>query len=112
MDIDVGESWKRDETMKNQNIFISLGIVIYIVISGIDKFVYRLPNMVYIPIAILGIILILIGFLKIKKDNHWQMWVRRCYLKIINYEDCPRSFNEMIKMGRIKCVGIKKFWIL
>ena len=65
MDIDVGESWKRDETMKNQNIFISLGIVIYIVMSGIDKFVYRLPNMVYIPIAILGIILILIGFLKI-----------------------------------------------
>ena len=62
MDIDVGESWKRDETMKNQNIFISLGIVIYIVMSGIDKFVYRLPNMVYIPIAILGIILILIGF--------------------------------------------------
>ena len=53
--------------MKNQNIFISLGIVIYIVMSGIDKFVYRLPNMVYIPIAILGIILILIGFLKIKK---------------------------------------------
>lgn len=56
--------------MKNQNIFISLGIVIYIVMSGIDKFVYRLPKMVYIPIAILGIILILIGFLKIKKDNH------------------------------------------
>ena len=56
--------------MKNQNIFISLGIVIYIVMSGIDKFVYRLPNMVYIPIVILGIILILIGFLKIKKDNH------------------------------------------
>ena len=48
--------------MKNQNIFISFGIVIYIVMSGIDKFVYRLPNMVYIPIAILGIILILIGF--------------------------------------------------
>lgn len=70
MDIDVGESLKRDETMKNQNIFISFGIVIYIVMSGIDKFVYRLPNMVYIPIAILGIILILIGFLKIKKDNH------------------------------------------
>ena len=70
MDIDVGESLKRDETMKNQNIFISFGIVIYIVMSGIDKFVYRLPNMIYIPIAILGIILIMIGFLKIKKDNH------------------------------------------
>lgn len=59
--------------MKNQNIFISLGIVIYIVMYGIDKFVYRLPNMVYIPIAILGIILILIGFLKINLtlDKCW-----------------------------------------
>ena len=59
--------------MKNQNIFISFGIVIYIVMSGIDKFVYRLPNMVYIPIAILGIILILIGFLKINLtlDKCW-----------------------------------------
>ena len=39
-------------------------IIIYIVISGIDKFVYHIPNVIYIPVAILGIAMILIGFFK------------------------------------------------
>lgn len=48
-------------------ILMRLGIVIYIVMSGIDKFVYHIPNMVYIPIAVLGISLILIGFFQNKR---------------------------------------------
>ena len=32
--------------------------------SGMDRFVYRIPNAIYIPAAILGIALILIGFFK------------------------------------------------
>ena len=52
--------------MKDKNILISIGIIIYILISGIDKFVYHIPNVVYIPVAILGIALILIGFFKDK----------------------------------------------
>lgn len=55
--------------MRERSIFIYLGIVIYIIMSGIDRFVYHIPNMIYIPIAILGIALILIGFFKDKKDK-------------------------------------------
>ena len=55
--------------MRERNIFIYIGIVIYIIMSGIDRFVYHIPNMIYIPIAILGIAFILIGFFKDKKDK-------------------------------------------
>ena len=50
--------------MKDKNILISAGIIIYIAMSGMDRFVYRIPNAIYIPAAILGIALILIGFFK------------------------------------------------
>ena len=52
--------------MKDKNILISVGIIIYIAMSGIDRFVYHIPNVIYIPVAILGIALILIGFFKDK----------------------------------------------
>lgn len=55
---------KKCEAMKDRNIFISVGIIIYILISGIDRLVYHIPNKIYIPLAILGITLILIGFFK------------------------------------------------
>ena len=50
--------------MKDKSILISMGIIIYILMSGIDRFVYHIPNVIYIPVAILGIALILIGFFK------------------------------------------------
>lgn len=53
--------------MKDKSIFIRLGIVLYIVLTGIDRFVYHLPNAIYIPLALLGIAFILIGFFKSKK---------------------------------------------
>lgn len=46
--------------MKDKNILICVGIIIYIAMSGIDRFVYHIPNIIYIPVAILGIALILI----------------------------------------------------
>lgn len=52
--------------MKDKNIFIFIGITVYIVMSGIDRFVYHIPNIIYIPAAILSISLILIGFFKDK----------------------------------------------
>ncbi|MEE0212099.1 MAG: hypothetical protein UEP78_08595 [Negativibacillus sp.] len=50
--------------MKEKSRFIGVGIAIYIALSGIDRFVYPIPNVIYIPVAILGIALILIGFFK------------------------------------------------
>lgn len=58
--------------MKDKNILISMGIIIYIVMSGIDRFVYHIPNVMYIPVAILGIALILIGFSRINLNN--KIW--------------------------------------
>ena len=54
--------------MKDRSHLISIGIVIYIVMSGVDRFVYHIPNIIYIPLAILGIALILIGFFKDKSQ--------------------------------------------
>ena len=50
--------------MKEKSRFIGVGIAIYIALSGIDPFVYPIPNVIYIPVAILGIALIFIGFFK------------------------------------------------
>ena len=55
--------------MKDKSILISVGSIIYIVMSGIDRFVYQIPNIIYIPVAILGITLILIGFFKDKSKK-------------------------------------------
>lgn len=52
--------------MKERSWLISLGAIIYIILTGIDRFVYKIPNYVYIPIAIIGIGLIIIGFIKDK----------------------------------------------
>lgn len=55
--------------MKEKSRFIGVGIAIYIVMSGIDRFVYPIPNVIYIPVAILGIALILTGFFKGKPKS-------------------------------------------
>ena len=52
--------------MKEKSRFICVGIAIYIALSGIDRFVYPIPNVIYIPVAILGIALIVIGFFKVQ----------------------------------------------
>ena len=52
--------------MKDKSILISMGIILYIIMAGVDRLVYRIPNIVYIPVAILGIALMLIGFFKNK----------------------------------------------
>ena len=52
--------------MKDKSILICVGIIIYIVMTVIDRVVYHIPNVIYIPVAIFGIVLILIGFFKDK----------------------------------------------
>ncbi len=54
--------------MKDKSTFIRIGIAIYIIVFGIDRFIYHIPNAVYIPASILGIILIMIGFFR---DKNW-----------------------------------------
>ena len=37
--------------MKDKNILICVGIIIYIAMSGIDRFVYHIPNLSLIHIS-------------------------------------------------------------
>ena len=62
--------------MKERSWFISLGIIIYIILTGIDRFVCKVPNYVYIPIAIIGVALIIIGFIK-DKSKLWFIYFRQ-----------------------------------
>ncbi len=34
--------------MKDKSILMSIGFIIYIVMSGIDRLIYHIPNMIYI----------------------------------------------------------------
>ena len=54
--------------MKEKSVIGSFGILIYILMSTIDKFYYKLPNYIYIIVGILAIILIIIGFI-IDRNN-------------------------------------------
>lgn len=52
--------------MKGRSIFIILVAVVCIVMSSFDRYVHRIPNAVYFPIAICGVIVILIGVFTIR----------------------------------------------
>ena len=56
--------------MNNKSKLISIGVIIYIILNSISRFVIDIPNIIYIPIAILGIVIILVGafFEKRNKD--------------------------------------------
>lgn len=43
------------------NILIVIGVLIYVVYSIVDRFIYHFQNKIAIPIIIIGLIFILIG---------------------------------------------------
>lgn len=49
---------------KGQNLFVSIGLAIYVVLTGIDRFIHKLPDGLYIAVALVGIVLILMGFVQ------------------------------------------------
>ena len=55
--------------MKERSFIVSLGILLYVVLSIIDRFFYKISDYVYIPLAILGIAIIIVGFIIGKKKN-------------------------------------------
>ncbi len=46
------------------NILTCIGVLIYVVASVFNRFVKRIPDAVYIPLAIVGISFIVIGFVR------------------------------------------------
>lgn len=55
--------------MKKGSIFTTAGMLIYLVVSIIDRFVLEIADYIYIPIMIVGIILIIIGIIKNKRNK-------------------------------------------
>ena len=55
--------------MKERSFIGSLGILLYVVLSLIDRFFYKTPDYIYIPLMVLGIVIIIVGFVIDKKNN-------------------------------------------
>lgn len=51
------------------NIFTKLGVLIYVLYSIVDRSIIKISNPIAIPVMILGIIFIIIGFIKVNKIN-------------------------------------------
>ena len=55
--------------MKERSFIGILGIILYVVLSLIDRFFYKIPDYIYIPLMVLGIVIIIVGFVIDKKNN-------------------------------------------
>ena len=55
--------------MKERSFIGSIGILLYVVLSLIDRFFYKIPDYIYIPLMVLGIVIIFVGFVNDKKNN-------------------------------------------
>ena len=55
--------------MKERSFIGSIGILLYVVLSLIDRFFYKISDYIYIPLAILGIVIIIVGFVKDKNEK-------------------------------------------
>lgn len=51
------------------NYFGSIGIILYIVISLIDRAIYKLPDLVYILFMLVAIALVIVGIVIDKKNK-------------------------------------------
>ncbi len=51
------------------SVLTRIGILVYVVYSWVDRFIIAIPDIVAIPVMILGIVLILTGIVKTPKDN-------------------------------------------
>ena len=57
-----------------------------------DRFVYRIPNAIYIPAAILGIALILIGFFK--DNSKWTFGLPQYFRREIQLKPFPSEIRR------------------
>ena len=55
--------------MKNKNNLSSIGIIVFFILTLIDKFITKLPSIIYIILGSISIYLIIIGFLNEKKKQ-------------------------------------------
>jgi prepilin signal peptidase PulO-like enzyme (type II secretory pathway) len=51
------------------SVLTTIGILVYVIYSLVDRFIIEIPDSVAIPVMILGIVFILAGIIKTPKDN-------------------------------------------
>lgn len=49
--------------MKKGDLFRCLGILMYVILTFLDRFCFDIVDFIYIPVALVGIILIIVGFI-------------------------------------------------
>lgn len=52
------------------NILINIALIMFVIYSLVDRFIIEIPNIVAIPVLILGIVFIFVGFYKQKGKNN------------------------------------------
>lgn len=59
----------RNNALKKKNWFIEIGLLIYFVLSITDRFVVEISDYIYIPIAIVEVVLIVIGIVQNRREK-------------------------------------------
>lgn len=54
---------------RNSDTSISIGILIYVVFSSIDRFIIRISDYIYIPIMLIAAAIIIIDLVRNKKSK-------------------------------------------
>lgn len=55
--------------MNKKNLLIISGFILYIVLTGIDRFVYEVPDIIYFPLVIAGLVLVIAGVIVNKRKS-------------------------------------------
>lgn len=55
--------------MEKGSIWITIGMLIYLVMSIMDRFIVKIADFIYIPAMIVGIILMIIGIIKNRRNK-------------------------------------------
>ena len=55
--------------MSKGDLLRCIGILIYVVLTIIDRFYFNIADYIYIPIALIGIAFIIVGFIINKKSK-------------------------------------------
>lgn len=56
--------------MRDRSFISSIGILIYVLLSIVDRFLYRMPDYIYILVAVIGIFIIIFGFIYDKVEHN------------------------------------------
>ena len=55
--------------MKNGSIFTVVGMLIYLIVSIIDRFVTKIADYIYIPVMLVGFAFLIIGIIQNSKNK-------------------------------------------